>query len=66
MGDLPIEHKTWNVPLSDKYYDLDADAKAFFKKETSIQDDEDLKAHIIAVQKKAFSVSLLPLCGVLS
>lgn len=38
MGDLPTEHKTWNLPLNDKYYDLDDDAKTFFKKETGIQD----------------------------
>lgn len=59
MGDLPTEHKTWNLPLNDKYYDLDDDAKTFFKKETGIQEDEALRTHIIAVQRKAFSVGPL-------
>ena len=44
------------VPLDEKFYDLDEEEKTFFKKETGIQDDAELKKHIIGVQTKAFSV----------
>ena len=37
-------------------YAPDEEEKAFMKATTGIQDDEELKAHIIAVQTKAFGV----------
>ncbi|KAE9392994.1 hypothetical protein BT96DRAFT_1023274 [Gymnopus androsaceus JB14] len=48
------------VPLDEKFYDLDEDEKTFFKKETGIQDDAELKKHIIGVQTKAFSIYPYP------
>jgi hypothetical protein len=34
--------------------ELDADELAFFKAQTKIQDDDELKSHITAVQAKAY------------
>lgn len=48
--------KAYKSSLDEKFYSLDEEEKSFFKKETGIQDDEELKAHIIAVQTKAYSV----------
>lgn len=60
MAGLKEPHTSWVLPLNDKYYTLDEDEKAFFKKETRIEDDDELKKHIIAVQTKAFPVCLYP------
>ena len=49
--------KSWDLPLDESLYDPDEEAKAFMKTATGIEDDEDLKRHILSVQKKAFSVS---------
>ena len=47
----------WAKPLDASLYAPDEEEKAFMKATTGIQDDEELKAHIIAVQTKAFGVS---------
>lgn len=52
-------HNAWYLPLDEKYYNLDEDEKNFFKVETGISDDDELKKHIITVQTKAFSVGNL-------
>lgn len=46
---------TWTHGLQDGFYDPDDDALAFFKKETGIADDAELKQHIITIQREAFS-----------
>ena len=46
----------WNKPLDESLYAPDEEEKAFMKTTTGIQDDEELKRHIIAVQTKAFAV----------
>ncbi|KAE9399597.1 hypothetical protein BT96DRAFT_820362 [Gymnopus androsaceus JB14] len=53
-------NNTWFLPLDEKYYNLDEEEKHFFKKETGIQDDDELKKHIITVQNKAFSICPYP------
>lgn len=50
------EKKHAKLPLNDDLYTPDEEAKVFYKKETGIIDDEDLKKHICAVQHKAYSV----------
>lgn len=48
------------APLDDENesnYRLEGDALEFYRKETCINDDKQLKEHIFAVQKKAFDVS---------
>lgn len=52
------KHEEWSRSLDDKFYDPDPEALAFYKKETGIDDDEELKQHILRVQKEAFGVSL--------
>lgn len=39
------------------FYNPTEEAKEFFKLETGIDDDEELKEHIVSVQRKAFKVS---------
>ncbi len=46
----------WAKPLDPSLYTPDEEEKAFMKATTTIQDDEELKAHIIAVQTSAFGV----------
>lgn len=47
------------VTLDSVKYEPDDEAKEFFKLETGITDDEELKEHILAVRAKAFPVSLV-------
>ncbi|KAG6918961.1 hypothetical protein DXG01_010200 [Tephrocybe rancida] len=47
-------------PLDDSFYIMDDDDElAFFKQQTGIWDDKDLKEHILAVQEKAYEVTLV-------
>lgn len=48
--------KVYPKPLDEQLYDLDAEEREFFKKETGIETDEELKKHLIAVQTKAYLV----------
>lgn len=48
--------QVYTKPLEDRFYSLDAEEREFFKKETGIESDEELKNHLIAVQSKAYSV----------
>jgi hypothetical protein len=48
------------VELNESLYKLDADEKAFFKEQTGIVDDEELKRHIIRVQREAYAVFPYP------
>lgn len=50
------EKKHAKLPLNDDLYTPDEEAKAFYREETGISADEDLKKHICAVQHKAYSV----------
>ena len=51
------EGSRWDLPLDPSMYAPDEEEKAFMKTTTGIQDDEELKTHILAAQKKAFGVS---------
>jgi hypothetical protein len=46
-------------PLDPSLYDLTPEALQFFKSETDITDDEELKKHILAVQERAYKVDQL-------
>ena len=48
----------WDKPLDSSIYALDEEEEEFMKAATGIQDDEELKSHVIAVQTKAFAVCL--------
>ena len=54
-----VETPTKIIDLSDEY-ELDADELAFFKAQTKIQDDEEVKSHIATVQAKALKVYPYP------
>ncbi|THH16275.1 hypothetical protein EW146_g4351 [Bondarzewia mesenterica] len=60
MEDLKQVPNDWVLSLDDKYYRLDEEERAFFKVETGIDDDEELRRHIIAVQTEAFSIYQYP------
>ncbi|TFK45994.1 hypothetical protein OE88DRAFT_1638905 [Heliocybe sulcata] len=60
MTDLSDAPKPWLLPLDDRYYYLDEEEAYFFKTETGITDEDELKRHIISVQKKAFEVHQYP------
>jgi hypothetical protein len=47
------------LPLDDIFYSLTPQEALFFKSHTGIEDDDDLKRHILAVQKKAYDVRSL-------
>lgn len=49
-----LHYNIYRMSLDDRFYHLDEEEKSFFKRETRIQDDDELKAHIIAVQSKAY------------
>ena len=55
--DTTLPPPSWVKPLNNVFYDPDDEAKEFFKRETGIEDDEELKQHILRVQSKAFAVS---------
>jgi hypothetical protein len=46
------------LPFDESLYSLDVEpeARAFFKAQTRINNDEELKQHILAIQKKAYEV----------
>ncbi|KAF8485439.1 hypothetical protein F5888DRAFT_1811653 [Russula emetica] len=46
--------------LDDSLYDLTEEERTFFKQQTGIPDDEELKAHIFRVQAEAFEVYPYP------
>ena len=54
-----VETPTTIINLSEEY-ELTVDELAFFKAQTKIQDDEELKSHIVAVQAKALKVFPYP------
>lgn len=43
--------------LDEEYYSLDPEEASFFKTYTGIEDDQELKKHIIRVQTDAYAVS---------
>ena len=44
------------VPLDPSLYSIEGDALEFMKASTGIQDPEELKKHILAVQEEAYAV----------
>ena len=55
-------------PLDESLYKLDEEGFAFMKTQTSIDDEEELKKHILAVQAEAYEVGFdySPLAGPLT
>ena len=42
--------------LDERLYDPTDEERSFFKQQTGIQDDDELKAHIVQVQAEAYKV----------
>jgi hypothetical protein len=54
------EAKLLSAPkLDPSLYDLNEDQSKFYKQLTKIEDDEELKQHILAVQREAFEVQCI-------
>ena len=47
------------LPLDPSIYNLDEEERSFFKAQTGIQDDDELRDHILEVQAEAYAVSQL-------
>ncbi|KAI0087629.1 hypothetical protein BDY19DRAFT_954634 [Irpex rosettiformis] len=56
----PHNHVEWQRNLDERLYNPNPEALAFFRVETGIQDDEELKTHIFSIQKEAFSICKYP------
>ncbi|KAF9071887.1 hypothetical protein BDP27DRAFT_1218444 [Rhodocollybia butyracea] len=52
--------RVYKMSLEEQFYNLDVEEHEFFKRETGIEDEEELKKHIIAVQTKAYSIYRYP------
>ena len=52
--------KAWDKALDASFYAPDEEEKVFMREATGIQDDEELKNHIMTVQAKAYKVNKLP------
>lgn len=53
-----LTNKNARPPLNDNFYFLNPDELAFFQSQTNISDEDELKAHILAVQARAYEVAL--------
>jgi hypothetical protein len=47
---------TPDMALDERLYDLTEDERTFFKEQTGIQSDDELKAHLFQVQAEAYEV----------
>jgi len=45
------------LPVNDTLFEIRPEDSIFFKEQTGIHDDEELKTHIINVQRKAYEVA---------
>ena len=50
------------LPLDPSFYNLKENEIAFFKKQTGIQEDSELRKHIIEVQAEAYAVRRSIIC----
>jgi hypothetical protein len=49
------------LALDESFYDLTEEERTFFKQQTGISDDDELKAHIFRVQAEAYEVCICEL-----
>ncbi|KAI9059638.1 hypothetical protein FKP32DRAFT_1596194 [Trametes sanguinea] len=52
--------RVWPVPLDASLYSIDEEASEFMKTTTGIQDPEEIKEHILAVQAEAYAIYPYP------
>ncbi|KIJ16052.1 hypothetical protein PAXINDRAFT_76025 [Paxillus involutus ATCC 200175] len=59
LGDISVNPD--NTPrLQERYYKITPEQSEFFKQQTGITDDDELKRHILAVQAEAYKVAPYP------
>jgi hypothetical protein len=51
---------TLDKALDERLYDLTEEERTFFKQQTGIQGDDELRAHIFQVQAEAYEVCMHP------
>lgn len=56
-------NKDTKPPIDESLYSLDPDEYAFFKSQTGISNEDELKAHILAVQARAYEVCVHDFIG---
>ena len=49
-------HLSPDMTLDERLYDLTNEERSFFRQQTGIQDEDELKAHIVQVQAEAYKV----------
>lgn len=54
---IPADGLAKIFPFDEKLYSLGGEELAFMKAQTGIEDEEELKKHIIAVTREAYDVS---------
>ena len=54
--DIETEIPFYTLPLDDTLLELNPEEEAFFKSQTRIQDTDELRKHIVRVQKDAYKV----------
>ena len=56
---LTPQESRYHKALDERLYDLSDEQRSFFKDQSGIQDEEELKAHIFRVQAEAYKVCTL-------
>ena len=58
---IPVQQKSpkRGRALDERFYDLTDEERAFFKQQAGIQDDDELKTHILQVQAEVYKVCRL-------
>jgi hypothetical protein len=59
-GDTSMPQKFVPLALDEDLYNLSEEERAFLKQQTGIQDDDELKAHVLRLQAEAYKVCTLP------
>ena len=62
MTSVPAPLRRPAVAIDDDHFDLDATERAFFRAQTGIHNDDELKAHIKKIQAEAYEVRLSSEC----
>lgn len=56
MTDISKGHTSWCKPLDASLYNPDEEETTFLKQTIAIDDDDELRRHILSLQERAFSV----------
>ncbi|KAI0639007.1 hypothetical protein C8Q77DRAFT_23362 [Trametes polyzona] len=60
LGPDTVEALTKMFPFDEKLYSLEGEELAFFKAQTGIEDEDELRKHVVAVAREAYAVFPFP------